>query len=135
MYEEYFNPTEPNDYDVNPNESNKYHDEGANIVTRKDGFAKKRIRVFTSGGVGTCIRDAKTGYYYSNRIGSKDEDLFFKVIIATGECTSKNGYNKLFYSSPQQYENHLLCRVDLKSIAVWEEKRNTRLKDIKRQSF
>jgi hypothetical protein len=139
MYQEdYFNPTDPNEYDNHKDALAKAlrEDRGLNTLTRKvkmdSGMIKnKRIRVFTSSGVGTRIRDAETGEYYPNKIGSKDEDLFFKVAIATGECTSANGSNTLFYCSPQHYENHLHTTVDPERIVAWEDKRDARLKELK----
>ncbi len=144
MYQEdYFNPENPNDYDNDVREYDMSkmfkEDKGLNKLTRKvqmnDGKIKsKRINVFTSGGVGTNIRDAETGEYYPNKVGSKDEELFFKVGISTGECTSLNGYNNLFYCSPQHYENHLHTDVDQERIAAWEEKRNNRLKELNKKN-
>lgn len=139
MYQEdYFNPADPNEYDNQEDALAKAlkEDKGLNTLTRKvkmdNGRIKnKRIRVFTCGGVGTRIRDAETGEYYLNKIGSKDEDLFYTVSIATGECTSANSYNTLFYCSPQHYMNHLYSTVDPEYIAIWEEKRNERLKELK----
>lgn len=147
MYEDdYFNPANPNDYDAGDLTRRQEdvlakargEDKGLNTVTRKvqheNGKIKnKRIRVYTSSGVGSKIRDAETGEYYPNKVGSKDEDLFFKVIIATGECKSVNGSNAAFYCSPQHYENHLHSSVDHERIASWEEKRDFRLKEMKRE--
>jgi hypothetical protein len=141
MYQEdYFNPTEPNEYDNHEDALTKAfrEDRGLNTLIRKvqleSGKIKnKRVRVFTSGGTGRCIRDAETGEYYSNKIGSKDEDLFFKVIIATGECKSANGFNTLFYLTPQHYENHLYTCVDPERLTAWEIKRDARLKELKKE--
>jgi hypothetical protein len=142
MYQEdYFNPADPNEYDNDVREDAVTkalrEDKGLNTLTRKvkmdNGKIKnKRIRVFTSSGCGTRIRDAETGDYYPNKVGSKDEDLFFKVGISTGECTSANGYNNLFYCSPQHYANHLYTTVDPERVAVWEAKRDARLKELKK---
>jgi len=141
MYQEYyFNPADPNDYENKEDLVAKAlkEDRGLNMLIRKvkmdSGNFKsksKRIRVFTSDGVGTRIRDAETGEYYPNKVGSKDEDLFFKVAIATGEFTSANGSNTLFYCSPQHYENHLYTTVNPGWIVTWEEKRDARLKELK----
>lgn len=138
MYQEdYFNPSYHNEYDNNLKDevmlNNLKHDKGINTLTvkveQKNGnFKNKRIQVFTSGGVGTKIRDAETGEFYPNKVGSKDEELFFKVAIATGECTSENGSNTLFYCSPQHYENHLRTTVDPNIIIDWEKKQDARLK-------
>jgi len=144
MYEEdYFNPADPNDYDNDLKEDliakSLREDRGLNTLIRKvtldSGKIKnKRIRVFTSSGSGTRIRDAETGEFYPNKVGSSDEDLFFKVAIATGECTSANGSNTLFYCSPQHYANHLHTNVDPERIVTWEAKRDTRLKELKNKS-
>lgn len=136
MYSEsYFNPSDPNDYDNDNAVKDIKKDLGLNTLTRKikiDGKIKsKKIRVFTSGDVGTRIRDAVTGEYYQNKVGSSDEDLFFKVAIATGECNSENGSNTAFYSSPNHYKKHLYETVKPECIANWEAKRNERLKEMK----
>ena len=142
MYQDdYFNPTDPNDYDdLRENAITRAlkEDKGLNTLIRRvtldNGKTKnKRIRVFTSNGVGSRIRDAETGEYYANRVGSKDEDLFFKVSVATGECNSSNGSNILFYCSPQHYENHLYTDVDPVLHAAWERKRDARLKELKKE--
>lgn len=141
MYqEEFYNPADHNDYDedeVNMLEKTKRQDRGYNVIyrraLRKDGRRyNKKIEIYTSSGTGNRIRDAETGAYLNYIVGSSDEDLFFKVMLATGECTSANGSYTLFYTSPQHYANHLLCEVDPKIAATWEEKRDARLIEIKR---
>ena len=141
MYQEdFFNPADNNDYDdQNDNdmfERAKRQDKGYNSVyrraLRKNGKTyQKKIEIYTSNGTGNHIRDAETGEYFEYKVGSNDEDLFFKVALSTGECTSANGSNILFFVSPQHYANHLQCEVDPKLVAVWEEKRDTRLIEIK----
>lgn len=111
-------------------------DRGFNVlfrpVLKADGSIKtKRIVVYTSGGIGNRVRDAETGQYYSNRVGSKDEDLFFKVSLATGECRSANGSNALFYLSPMHFVNHLGYQVAQEAMDAWEQKRDARLHEIK----
>jgi hypothetical protein len=143
MYQEdYFNPADPNEYDNEFKEDAVAkalkEDKGLNTLIRKvkmdSGKVKnKRIHVFTSNGIGSKIRDAETGEYYPNKVGSKDEDLFFKVSIATGECNSANGYNIAFYCSPQHYENHLYANVEQEHIAAWEVKRDARLRELKKE--
>jgi len=142
MYQdEFWNPVDPNDdneEDVNNMfEKTKRMDKGFNVIYRK-AFRKdgrrynKKIEIYTSSGTGNRIRDAETGEYLNYIVGSCDEDLFFKVILATGECTSVNGSHTLFYTSPEHYSNHLLCEIDGKMVSEWEEKRNARLIEIKR---
>jgi hypothetical protein len=143
MYQEdFYNPSDPNDYDEpfeSAFEKAKRIDRGYNVVLRrfqrKDGTWKnKKVEVYTSGGIGTRIRDAESGQYYTNLVGSNDEDLFFKVALATGECRSANGSNTLFYLSPQHYASHQNCNVDQSTIDRWEQKRNLRLKESKASS-
>ena len=108
-------------------------DKGHNIIYRllpnKKGQMKHTsIDVYTSGGTDSQIRDAETGSYYSNIVGSADEDLYFKVILATGECKSKNGSSTLFYLSPRHYMSHLNNEVSEDTLQMWESKRAARSK-------
>lgn len=142
MYQEdFWNPVDPN-YDEQSVqqmfEKTKRQDRGYNVIYRKayrkDGRKiNKKIEIYTSIGTGNRIRDAETGEYTDYIIGSKNEDLFFKVILATGECKSANGSHTLFFASPQHYANHLHCDVDPKIVTDWEEKRDARLIEIKRE--
>lgn len=62
------------------------------VITYKD----KKIGVYTSGDVGSRIRNAETGEYYNYTVGSKYEDLFFSVRLSTGECNGKYKLPTLF---------------------------------------
>ena len=142
MYQDdYFNATDPNDLNDDSNfdkmiEDSKRKDRGYNVIFRR-AYKKsgkkynKKIEVYSSGGTGAYIRDAETGEYYSSLVGSKDEDLFFKVKLATGECTSANGSSTLFYNSPQHYASHFECSVNSPHLLLWEDKRNSRLLELK----
>jgi hypothetical protein len=108
-------------------------DKGHNVIYRcipnKNGQMKMLpVNVYTSGGTGSQIRDAESGEYYSNMVGNADEDLFFKVVLATGECKSKNGSNTLFYLSPRHYMSHQNCQVSEEDVQRWQEKRDARYK-------
>lgn len=142
MYQDdYFN-TDENDFDSENHvekilEKASMRDKGYNVIYRKalqrDGRTySKKIKVYTSSGTGKCIRDAETGEYFSNMVGSKDEDLFFKIILSTGECKSSNGYSTLFFISPQHYANYLQCEVDPTVVSNWEKRRDARLAELKR---
>jgi len=142
MYQDdYFNPDE-NDFESenhveNILEKEKMKDRGYNIIYRKaqrrDGKTySKKIKIYTSSCTGNRIRDAETGEYFSNMVGSKDEDLFFKVILATGERQSSNGYSTLFFISPQHYANYLQCEIDQTIVSNWEKRRDARLSDLKK---
>jgi len=142
-YYDKYHPTEENDYDQLKdakhfiNESKKL-DRGYNVIWRMkpkaDGIMKRfKIEVYSSSGVGNNIRDAETGEFYIHKVGSNDEDLYFKVGMCTGECTSKNGSSTLFYISPKHFMSHM-CSNNLSDefISNWEERRNARLKEIKK---
>jgi hypothetical protein len=97
-------------------------------VVKSDGRKKQvKVDVYTSGCIGSNIRDAENGQYYAHKVGSLNEELYFKVALATGECTSKNGSSTLFYMSPQHYMSHQSCDVSPDIISKWEERRNLRI--------
>ena len=140
-----YDPNEKNDIAIVNDEhkamigETKSMDIGYNTITREiirtDGRRKNvKIDLYSSNGTGKCIRDAETGVYYKNLVGSKDEDLFFKVSLATGECNSKNGSTTFFYISPTHYMSHMNCQVSPEIIQNWESKRNARLNEVKNQS-
>jgi hypothetical protein len=108
-------------------------DRGYNVIYRtlpnkKGKLVRTQISIYTSSDVNSNIRDAETGSFYTHRVGSADEDLYFKVILATGECKSKNGSSTLFYLSPRHYMSHLNGEVSENVIQEWEEKRDARYK-------
>jgi len=65
---------------------------------------KKTSNIFSSGDIGSPIRNAINGqqYNYKHRVGSSFEDLYFRVSYSIG-----NERKKLFFDSPEQYERHL----------------------------
>lgn len=137
---------EYNDYNLNESydeqkrqlrlaEEAKKIDRGYNVIYRtvpnkKGILVKTPISIYTSSGTDSNIRDAETGAYYSHLVGSADEDLYFKVVLATGECKSKNGSSTLFYLTPRHYMSHLNCEVDDEIVQIWQEKRDARYKAI-----
>jgi len=144
MYQDdYFNLDDHNDYDNEPDvknmlEKEKMRDRGYNViyrmVQRPNGKTyNKKIKIYTTSGIGSHIRDVETGEYSSYLVGSKDENLFFKIILATGQCNSANSSSTLFFTSPQHYANYLHCEVDPGVVHKWEMKRDARLAELKRQ--
>lgn len=106
-------------------------DKGHNVIYRQamksDGTMKlKKINVYTTSGIGHKIRDAESGDYYVDLVGSKNEDLYFKAGLATGECKSLNGSNTLFYVSPHHFMEHLHCDLSPEIIAAWTAKKTAR---------
>lgn len=109
----------------------KKSDRGYNIIWRmiqKNGRNKRsKIEIYTSGNYGSHIRDAESGEYYKHIVGTSDEDLYFSVIIATGECKSSNGSITLFYISPEHYMKHQHRILDTQLISKWEARRDDTL--------
>lgn len=78
------------------------------------------VEVYSSGDVGTYIRNAVTGLRYNHRVGTKEEDLLFKIKLATGELGQSAG--SLFYDSPEQYEKHLFTTLSNETKERWFKK-------------
>jgi hypothetical protein len=71
---------------------------------------------------GMPIRDAITGNrYHKYKVGTRDENLFFKVGLVTGEKGLRE--NRLFFfDTPEQYERHMHCVLDAKIKNDWLDK-------------
>jgi len=131
-YEDSFHPNEENAI-ASSNQTKvlnniKSFDSGYGYVYRnKSSVSSKvknsRVDCYTSGDSGMRIRNAETGQYYKYKVGTKDEDLFFKVSLATGELKTTNCSNVLFYDSPEQYEKHLMAEIDQETKDRWIEKK------------
>jgi len=141
-YPDYTNPLDDN-LSIDSNNKNvldeaKAIDRGYTKIYRTDEtetgkLRRRKIDVYTTGGVGSQIRDAETGEYYNNKVGSLDEELFFKVKLSTGEGNSLNGSNTLFYSSPQQCMAHLDEEIPQNIIDTWQQKKNVRAQIVEEQ--
>jgi len=109
---------------VDPSSTNKKHVRRYNPTLEK----KTRVEFFpTNTNHNSPIKNAITGTYQGIggrlfRAGTRDEDLFFSVILATGEL----GQNAatLFYDSPEQYERHFFVKVSQDIKDRWLEKHN-----------
>jgi len=128
-YHDRFSPTEENEFETGDNDVQRMlnlNDKGYTTVyrttVRADGRPKQsKIALYTSGGVGTQIRDAETGHFYNRLVGSKHEDGFFKVSLATGECRSKNGSSTLFFASPSHYFSHMKVSINDNAERKWTD--------------
>jgi len=99
------------------------NNKGFHLVKRysKDG-SQHNVQVFSSGGQGSTIRNAISGsYYYGDKVGSKKEDLYYKVSVSTNSVD--RDVVVLFYESPEQYERHLFATVDPEHKKLWLEKK------------
>jgi len=127
-FEDKFDPNEENDIQKKELNNIKSYDKGYGYVYRKKQISngkivRSRIDCYASGDIGSCIRNAETGNFYKYKVGSKEEGLFFKVALATGELKTKNGSNVLFYDSPEQYEKHLDDEISQNVKQTWHEKK------------
>jgi len=96
----------------------------------KDRVHGKKIRVVAYSSLlipGVAIRNAMTGYFETDymgkptaRVGTKDEDRFFKVTLAINGIGSNT--RTLFYDSVGQYERHFKTRVSRATNDIWNKK-------------
>ena len=84
-------------------------------------YDKVTIELFGSGDTGTKIRNAVTGAKTPYLVGSLNEDLFFKVMDASGNKGRRDSL-LLFYDSPEQYENHNFIILDQNIKESWLNK-------------
>lgn len=100
-------------------------------VKRKNPETKKitRIEFFpTSSTPNMIIKNAMTGTFQGIdgrffRVGTADEDLFFSVILATGELGQNP--STMFYDNPEQYERHFFTKLPQQIKEKWNEKKNS----------
>ena len=116
-----------NDYKLHIQQMKQY-DKGYNTIYRSINGKRRSIELYTSGDIGSNIRNAETGEYYDYTVGSANQDLFFSVKLATGECKSVNRYGALFYLSPKHCMEHLHSPVSDVTISNWEAKRALQLR-------
>ena len=87
--------------------------------------------IYYSDTVGEYIKDAITGALQPWRVGSKDEDKFFRVIITTQSAdaarkgninnTMGRGAHKAFYETPLVYMKHNHCVLNEEFVSNWYE--------------
>ena len=124
-YEDYFHPGQDNAYNnKNLMMEIKRMDKGYNklrrVIKTPNGKKKISVEVYSSGDTGSNIRDAITGQFYSSKVGSADEDRFFKVCIATGEILNQR--RLFFFSSPSDYERIFLTNLKEEIKIAWNKK-------------
>ena len=74
----------------------------------------------------TNIVDAETGKVFPHRVGTNEENLYFKVTDASGYNLGGNVLKDslmLFYESPDDYERHMSTVVNPEIKDKWHEKR------------
>jgi hypothetical protein len=109
---------------TDPNSSNKKYVKRTNPETKKS----TRVEFYpTSSTPNMIIKNAMTGTFQGLdgrffKVGTADEDLFFSVILATGEL-GQNA-STLFYDNPEQYERHFFTKLPQQIKEKWTEKNN-----------
>jgi hypothetical protein len=135
-YDDRYNSLEANDFDDNNNNKqlnalsrvqclNRGYHKLTRSVLVNNRNKKVELGVYGSGSHESQIRNAETGEYYKYKVGTMDEDLFFKSMISTGEVPS--GPLTLFYDTPEQCERHQGFFLDILIKKRWEVKRQSRL--------
>lgn len=135
-YDDRYTTVESNNYDdLNYKQENSlkksqslnrgYHKITKNIVLSNKTSKNVEIGIYGSGSQESPIRNAETGECYKYKVGTMDEDLFFKVMISTGAVSS--GPLTLFYDTPEHYERHQYIELDSVTKKRWETKKQCRL--------
>lgn len=93
-------------------------------------FQRVTIKAYASGLTGTFIINAVTGFTSNCKVGSKDEYLFYRVSISTGEGRNSQPIY-LYYDSPEQYEEHYLTNADPLIKEQWNKRYKAYLNELK----
>ena len=135
-YDDYNNDYD--DYDDNDstsvvsNKSNsnrktyKKYSKGNRIETkiRSNSGPGSEFNYFMQDRQGRNIINALTGFIYPFKVGSKEEKQFWRVMIPYYKDGSWEGV-KLFYDSPEQFENHKGITLDNYVKQKWRNDINT----------
>jgi hypothetical protein len=100
----------------------KLTDKGFNLVKLKMHNKTVKLEYYETSTVpGMKIRNAITGLRYDYLVGSKDEDYFFKVNMATGFNGKRETVN-LFFEDPAQCERLFRSNIKVATHQKWTEK-------------
>jgi hypothetical protein len=105
-------------------------DPGFHRVIRKKKNKSFSLEYYETKNVpNTRMRNAITGFRYldddpkfKHMVGTKQENILFKVQISNGE--TKSGSVLLFYDSPEQFERHQHQDLNTEVKKRWFDKRN-----------
>ena len=137
IYEnDHFHPLEKNEIDDNSLNNKdtlnniKKMDRGYNKISRNlnkvwvDGKFYKNINIeFYSSFENGYIRNAITGLRSNGKVGSREENCYFKVKMTSN--ITKKGSGILFYDSPEQFEKHQYCILSTNIKENWFKNQNT----------
>ena len=85
----------------------------AAYLAKKKGRSSKNGHFF-SAPIGAYIVNAVDGSRYNYKVGSVDEQRFWTVMVNNGKESAK-----LFYGSPEQYEQHRGVEVSKEAKDAW----------------
>jgi hypothetical protein len=144
-YDDPYDPTLENDYDDpvdnhsissstvdtrtkkfrENSEKMKKEDRGYHKISIGGRGREKFIEMYSpSAGIGAQIRNAVTGVRFPQyRVGTRDEDLFFKVAWAgASKGMAANGNNILFFDNPEHFERHTHSTLTAEIKQKWSDK-------------
>lgn len=100
----------------------KLNDKLYHKIVRSGGSKLEKVGLYSTNMTpGASIRDAITGLTDSIcRVGTRYEDLFFKVVFATGEFGSEP--KTAFFDSPEHVERHLNISISQQNKDNWTNK-------------
>jgi len=99
----------------------KKADKGYNKTYRYNGKKRVAVEFYTTNITpGSKIRNAITGVYQKFLVGSRSEDLFYKVANVSDVC--RNDQHVMFFDSPEQYERHFHATVSQPCKEEWVNK-------------
>jgi hypothetical protein len=85
---------------------------------------KKKVECYkTSNMNGALIRDAVTGIRYNHRVGTGDEQLYYKVSFACQGGSNRDGWH-LYYENPERMQQHLKTKIKPEMSLFWRERYN-----------
>lgn len=85
----------------------------------------RKLKIYNSDIQGSAIKDAITGELYPWKVGSYDEERFFKVkdnsLLNKYDSEFQEGHT-LFYKNPEEYMNFNNVELDDNIIEQWHER-------------
>jgi hypothetical protein len=81
--------------------------------------SRKKVQCYYSNTPDSYILDAVTGAQYPWKVGSVDEERFFRVINTTGNLDQQS--QKAFYENPHTYMKHTKIQLHEDTITNWYE--------------
>ena len=113
-------------YERAKRENNDFYSYKRPVITEDGEYALEKVEIYSTPLLtNSHIRNAVSGTFSRHRIGSKYDDLYFKMMDVTGKGRTKDNYlpRKLYYDDPEQCERHLGITISQEIKNNWIEKR------------